>query len=675
MEVVVPDGTVIDIPDNATPAAIQKAVTSYTTSAQFYKNVDLTSGAPKYVRALVGGAPTAEDRLSTLKKFFPDAEPAPGHPDNFIFTNPDTHKLTLYNPPGLEGGDVASVAKEGAQTAGATVGTIGGAAVGGPLGGVVGAGAGMAAGSQLFDAAARSFGMSDTRTPAQRVGDVATDVALGSGGEALGAGAGALLRAGVKAAVRGGEAGRQTVAGRIVDFAQVGSTPSVAEATDSRALDSVENILAKTPGASGQIAAKAQETIDKVNTFVQKRVENLAPSGAEPEVAGAAVKEGIEGQGGFVERFKTAADNAYSALDKRIPATQGVDASNTVDMLQNLAKPIEGAPALSQTKLFGNATVKDVADAFQADYAKGSIPYGALKELRSRVGAKLANPQAIEGIDRGQLKQLYGAISDDLKKVAEDNGALDQYNQATQLWQQGIKKIDTFLQPLLDKKTPEQVFKSLESSAKEGSTNLREVFSGLNQDQKDSVVGTVLQRLGSAKPGQQNDAGSAFSLETYLTNWNKLNPKAKDVLFNDTSYPGLRDDLDTIARIASTGRQEKRAFANPSGTAGQLLGMTMLFGTAGFAARQVMEGDIGGAAMTAGSMGAVAGGANLAARLMTNPKFVHWLAESTKIAPNGFSAHLGKLGAIAATSDPDTRQAILTYMQGFTGLGSKRQSQ
>src|SRR6185312_4698311 len=171
-------------------------------------------------------------------------------------------------------------------------------------------------------------------------------------------------------------------------------------------------------------------------------------------------------------------------------------------------------------------------------------------------------------------------ISDDMQKVASDNGMLNEYNAANNLWKQGIAKIDNFLQPLLDKKTPEQVFKTLESSSQQGSTNIREVLGSLDQPQRDMVVGTMLQRMGSAKPGQQNAEGSAFSLDTYLTNWNKLSPKTKDELFNTTSFPGLRDDLDTVARIAADGRISKRAFANPSGT-GNFIGVGMLAGTGG----------------------------------------------------------------------------------------------
>ena len=56
-------------------------------------------------------------------------------------------------------------------------------------------------------------------------------------------------------------------------------------------------------------------------------------------------------------------------------------------------------------------------------------------------------------------------------------------------------------------------------------------------------------------------------------------------------------------------------------------------------------------------------GANQAARLMTSKSFVRWLAQSTKVRPNGWGAHVGRLAGVAASSpDLDVQQALMDYM-------------
>ena len=67
-------------------------------------SIDTKSGAPAGVRAQVAAAQRQEDKLSTLKNFFPDAVPVEVFdPEygatkfgrgNFVFTNPETGQLT-----------------------------------------------------------------------------------------------------------------------------------------------------------------------------------------------------------------------------------------------------------------------------------------------------------------------------------------------------------------------------------------------------------------------------------------------------------------------------------------------------------------------------------------------------------------------------------------------------
>jgi len=68
------------------------------------QQIDEKRGAPSRVRMSVGASSKPEDKLSTLKKYYPDA--TVWGDDNFVYTDPDTKTKVLFNPEGLDMGDV-----------------------------------------------------------------------------------------------------------------------------------------------------------------------------------------------------------------------------------------------------------------------------------------------------------------------------------------------------------------------------------------------------------------------------------------------------------------------------------------------------------------------------------------------------------------------------------------
>lgn len=630
--------------------------------------VPANTGAPAIVRALVGGAPNPASRLATLRRFYPDAQPDPKDPENFVFTDPQTGKPTYYNPKGPDLGDLASIAREGAQMVGATLGAGQGALTGsaaGPVGtfagGVTGAGLGGAAGEEAFNAAARAAGMVDDRTLGQRFADTGQTALMNSAGEAGGMSVGALLASAGRALLRGGPQGAAKTAQTVRDFQSIGASPTVGQATEKRAIDAAEGILSRQPGGSAVFARRAQDTIDKLDAALTRQAQKLGGTRLEPEVAGRAIVQGVEGQGGFIPRFKSQSGQLYGEIDKFIKPDAAVPAGNTRAYLAAATKPIQGAEQTSASRLFSNPLLDDVAKRFEADAAanNGAIPYGTLKEMRSRVGERLTTPQLTDEIPRQELKRLYAALSTDMEAAAQAAGPAAEraFRRANGYFSAGMKRVEDVLQPLVDKGVPEKIFKSIEAGGREGATTIRATMRSLTRDQRDIVAGTIINRLGKATPGQQNAVGEAFSPETFLTNWNKLSGEAKDALFGGTSDTGLRGGLDTIARVAEKIRANSRVFDNPSGTAGNVVGQSLSFVGLG----SLATGNYELAGVLLGGLAA----SNGTARLLTWPKFVNWLAQSTRIKPNGFSAYLGRLAGIAADSDPETRAAIRDYLSGF----------
>lgn len=522
-------------------------------------------------------------------------------------------------------------------------------------------------------------------------GGPGAQMAAGVAGAALPA-VPALAAAATRAAMRGGEAGRQRVAQNIKTFEEAGAgTPTVGQATESRANRAVESVLAKTPGAAGRMASKAQAESLALGGKVEDMARSLAGrTGAAP--AGRAIKGGLEH---FVDDFKAASGRLYDALDNHIPGTTQVQATNTLAKLKQLTAPIKGAERTSA--LIKTPRIGDVAEALSADAAaqpakvipgtpvgakgphgvplppsllgpdgnplptiipgkNGGIPYEALKQLRSAVGEKIANPSLTDDISTAQWKQLYGALSRDMAEAARGAGpkAEAAFVRANNFHRAGMQRIEDVLQPIVAKGDPEDIFQAAISGTKEGATTISGVMKSLQPESRKVVAATMLRRLGVATPGKQNELGEVFSSETFLTNWNRISPDSKRVLFSSLPEQ-MRLDLDKIAKVAANIREGSQVFANPSGTAPAAAG----YMTAGGFVISLLTGQVGTAASIAGGVGA----ANLGARVMTSPKVVRWLAESTRKPVEQLPAQLNQLFQQSLYMNGDERKEVRQFVK------------
>jgi len=483
--------------------------------------------------------------------------------------------------------------------------------------------------------------------------------------------AGTALAEGARLAFRGGEAGRQRLAQNVETFEKAGAgTPTVGQGTEGRANRAVESLLAKLPGSSGRMAAKAQAEVAGLGSKVDDMAASLAArSGAAP--AGRQIASGIDD---FVTSFKASSSKLYDKVDQYIAPDTKVPAANTLAKLKELTKPIPGATktsALIQTpklaaveaalaKDAGATPAQPILSRLLGPDGKqivtgetlaqpGGLPYQAMKELRSAIGAKLANPSLVDDVPTGQWKQLYGALTRDMGAAARAAGpkAEAAMVRASNHYRSGLKRIEEVLQPVLAKGDPEDIFKAAIAGTKEGATTLKGVMKGLPMESRKVVTATVLRRLGEALPGKQGAAGDTFSAETFLTNWNRLHPAATSTLFAPMP-DGMRADLNRIAQVAANMREGSKVFANPSGTAQGVASQVPLF---------VLIGT--------GSVGAAVGqpvAANLAARLMVNPTVVRWLAKTTRTPMEQLPVQLNQLFQQSMYMTGEERKDVREYV-------------
>ena len=115
-----------------------------------------SNDVPFYVRAAVAAAPTATDKLKTLRRYYPDAMPSGAN--DFTFRDPESKKRFTLDDKGLSIGDVVSNIPAIGEMVGGTAGAIGGGLAGGAATGGVGAIPAGAAGGAAGGVAGKEVG-------------------------------------------------------------------------------------------------------------------------------------------------------------------------------------------------------------------------------------------------------------------------------------------------------------------------------------------------------------------------------------------------------------------------------------------------------------------------------------------------------------------------------------
>lgn len=454
------------------------------------------------------------------------------------------------------------------------------------------------------------------------------------------------VQAGLRGLLRGrsGEPARQT----IEQFQQAGVSPSLGQATGGRATQALETIISKGPGGGSPFFRAGMAQQEGLEQTVKKIAEDISPRrGA--EIAGQTIKKGILEPGGFVSRFKEKANQAYNKVAELIPPGTTIGAGKTMTLLDELAEPIPGAAAASESSLVRSSTIADFRERLSQDLAEGEgfLPYDTLKKLRSRLGSLLASPQVIDDAPRAELKRLYAAMSDDLFEAAKNVGAEKAARRADNFWKAGMGRIDDTISSVVKKVNPEDVFLAA-TRGKEGATTVRRIMRSLKPEERNVVAATFLTRLGRAKGGQLGE----FSSESFLTNWRNLDKGARKAIFGGSEKLNhYNRDINNLAKVMERVRESSRALANPSGTGS----LTANIATLSSGATGLFLGEpsiaAGAALITLSNRSA--------ANLLTKPNVVNWVARTTKMPVDRIMATGAR---VMSGQDEETQAAIQEYI-------------
>lgn len=446
----------------------------------------------------------------------------------------------------------------------------------------------------------------------------------------------------VQRAVRGGEQGRRDMVQRVQDLKNAGvENPTLGLASGNKLIGGVENLLQNTPGAIGIMGRARDGAVQGLQDKSQHAAE-LASRNRGALESGVAIQRGVRN---FADDFKARQEALYNRLDRTIPAQTPVDVSRTRTTLTDLNADIPNAPALS--KQFRNARIQGIQDAIDSDIAgargsgvmgagtSNSLPFEAVKKTRTLVGGEIADNTIMSDVPRSKWNPLYGALTADMKAVANATGpdATRAFNRANDHTRAGVKRLE-LIAPFSEGRTqsPEQAFTALTRTTKENTSTLQAIKKSLPEEARGTVAGTVIERLGKARNGMQNDTGTAWSPETFLTNWNAMTPAARSELFSGFKNAGqARDAVESVARATSMMRDSSKMWANPSGTAANAAARGILASVpaAGAAA---MGGLINPWVPAGAALGL--GVTNGSARWLTSPGAVEWAASRGRLPPS-----------------------------------------
>jgi hypothetical protein len=624
------------------------------------------SGASAGLRSLVADAPN-DKKKSVLEQYFSKvfttSELQEKNPnlklidkygeDNFFYVD-ESNKLNVFNPPGLEMGDIAAGGREVASLVGGGVGGM----VTSP--GLVTTPTGVAFGSemagQLYDNILNYvMGSKEQRTLPENIIRAGENIGMESVG---GAAADKIFR-GIKSGIK---KGTQTLTGirpsqRAKDFDNIGVQPTVATLTGSRGVANVEEVLGGNIFAADIIGGSRIKLQNQLQKVVEKISRNLGEAAPSIQNVGTIIKKGAKN---YFDKIQAKKESLYTAAFNAA-GNVNVNLNNIRTLKTSLENELASAP--NTLKSIYKPSLDKINNLLK-DATDGSVPLNVARQIRTEIGNIIgpATPGKIkiESTGDGKLNAIYGALSKDIFSSVDAASPqaskllkkADQYTKFVSKKTGGVEKtIETIQNKALDS----QIFTFAMQGGKQGSQRIREVFKTLTIPERDAVSSTIFSKLGYNK----SDPKSGWSPTTFLNEWDKLDTSVKRVLFNRPRQKEIAKEIDSLVRVLRA-VNERRLLENPSGTGQKNIGfanVTSLLTSGGLIFTGQPEAGTALAALTLAP--------RYAAKLMTSPKFIRWVKSTAQVAntaPNQLVTQFGKLAALPG-KDGELAEAI----NAFTG--------
>lgn len=339
-----------------------------------------------------------------------------------------------------------------------------------------------------------------------------------------------------------------------VTAAEIGAPLPVGVASDSRAVQAVTQASRQMPFVGQKIEEKTAATIGQAGEKVGDLATSLGAS-SDRAAFGGSLRESL---GEVVARNKETINESYAGVRSLIDPKAVAIPENTKRVFEQVVARRAEAGQPKPTE--GLEQIENIV-------TKG-VNFDGMIRAKSDLASTVDFLAAHGGFSNADKKQLGAAMSRDLGEIAAKAarpvdpavGGPDVVAALRSAEAQASKIIERnkTVGKLLANKRDEGLANSVLSAAGERGGNLRllgELKTQLSKEDFESVAGTALAELG------HNPATGQFSLNKFATSWEKLNPRARELMF-PKGHGKFLDNIAELGRHLKGGEQ----YMNTSGT-------------------------------------------------------------------------------------------------------------
>lgn len=581
-----------------------------------------------------------------------------------------------------------------AESAGSAIGGIGAGALSlvDPIPGdeppavLAGMALGGSMGGQAYDLVQGLLGRGPQQTVGGQVMRAAEDVGLGLAVPAVAApvmqGVGRAAKATlspIKSTLqRGvGPSGAQTL-GQIERYEQAGFRPEIGMFENPEAQALSQSL--RTGPFSGKIMAQVdRHNIERGAQLADEIARSYGMPRA-PEGAGAIIRDQADkAQTRFFDGATFLYNKVKTFMPERIPATNLKLATKKVLDLGEGSELAKGY--MSEPMRIASLATKDIAE-------DGTISQNTVDIIKEM--SKSAYKKPIKTDADHLIMQIERAVDKDATEAAIKAGG-DKANQAVEAaktwWKAGVGNVKRGDVGVMDDtarilKTADdgKIYQWLMGEGKTGGERLDRVLSLMDDDAVGTIKATAFKELGLPTGAGRDLSGGGFSFNTFWSRYNNLSEGARETLFGRGSSAPMQSLKEAISYMKAL---EKRA--NVSQTENIRVWHEMLTplmngitfgGVGGFTGGSTLTGALVGGSLGAAGKGAQLAINNRAAKLISDPKFVKWLATTGKklvVKPTDLGPQMVRLANIAVSS-PENADAYMSYMSSLGFDTTKRTS-
>lgn len=417
--------------------------------------------------------------------------------------------------------------------------------------------------------------------------------------------------------------------------------------------------MEQSPFGRGTISAGVDNMIGD-STAARSRIASGVGTVLEPEGMGDTAISGVRrALGKFGQRSERVYDRA-----ERLSGDARVGLPTAQAEVARQVAELEDTPGVVPKML---DTLKGLSSRMGGTYTPASI-----RRMRT-----ILTDQFIEsGMQRGDASRRAGLVTQAAEADMVNGLAQAGKINAARAWQQAsrvykaqqdtIEEVFTPIMGANNDKSAEEVARALQSAARSNGGRIASLLKSIPKEDADTIRASLINQLGRSNSGQQNAAGEAFSLDTFLTHWDQIKG-ARGKIFDRETLEGLNHLAAVAQRAKATNRA--RGVSN-TGADVWAVGGAMLPASVG------IGGAVAGSPVTA--VGGFFAAASMAlaqyggAKLLAAPGFAKRLA-ATPTAPRAAARYwsspwVAQMARTQPTIANDLAGFQQTVVRGIGGL-------